>query len=118
MAVVSVFMVVGGVVIMNIMLAVVTERTQEIGIRKSSGRTENRHPAAVPGGVCRLVPGAGGLAGVIIAWVVALLVRNTTPVPMELPASAVFLGVGLSATVELSASTRRSRQQNWTQSWH
>jgi len=99
-AVVSVFMVVGGVVIMNIMLAVVTERTQEIGIRKSLGarKTDILRQFLVESAV---LSGAGGLAGVIIAWAVALLVRNTTPVPMELPASAVFLGVGLSATVGL-----------------
>jgi len=45
--------------------------------------------------------GAGGLAGVILAWMAAVAVRNTTPVPMALPWSSVFLGVGLSAVVGL-----------------
>ena len=100
MAIVSVFMVVGGVVIMNIMLAVVTERTQEIGIRKSLGarRTDILRQFLVESAV---LSGTGGLVGVIIAWTLAVIVRNTTPVPMDLPASAVFLGVGLSATVGL-----------------
>jgi putative ABC transport system permease protein len=99
-AVVSVFMVVGGVVIMNIMLAVVTERTQEIGVRKSLG--------ARKGDILRqflieaaVLSGCGGLIGVSIAWVVALLVRNFTPVPMELPLSSVVIGVGLSSAVGL-----------------
>ena len=99
-AVVSVFMVVGGVVIMNIMLAVVTERTHEIGIRKAIGarNTDILNQFLVESS---MLAGAGGLLGVMIAYAVAVLVRNLFSVPMAMPASAVFIGVGLSATVGL-----------------
>jgi putative ABC transport system permease protein len=98
--VVSVFMVVGGVVIMNIMLAVVTERTHEIGIRKSVGarRRDILNQFLVESS---MLSGIGGVIGVSVAWIVAVLVRNLTPVPMAVPVTAVFLGVTLSATVGL-----------------
>lgn len=99
-AIVSVFMVVGGVVIMNIMLAVVTERTHEIGIRKSIGarRSDILNQFLVESSV---LSGTGGFVGVVVAWLVAVVVRNTTPVPMAVPPWAIFLGVGLSAVVGL-----------------
>jgi putative ABC transport system permease protein len=98
--IVSVFMVVGGVVIMNIMLAVVTERTHEIGIRKSLGarRRDILYQYLVESSVLSAV---GGLAGVVLAWLVAFAVRNLTSVPMALPWTSVIIGVGLSATVGL-----------------
>jgi len=98
--IVSVFMVVGGVVIMNIMLAVVTERTYEIGIRKAVG--------ARRGDILRqfliessMLAASGGAIGVILAWIVTILVRAITPMPMAVPLSAVVTGVGLSALVGL-----------------
>jgi putative ABC transport system permease protein len=39
--------------------------------------------------------------GVAIAWVLAVIVRTATPMPMALPASAIIVGVGLSAVVGL-----------------
>jgi putative ABC transport system permease protein len=98
--IVSVFMVVGGVVIMNIMLAVVTERTHEIGIRKSLGarRRDILNQYLVESSVLSAV---GGFAGVVLAWLVAFAVRNLTSVPMALPWTSVLVGVGLSATVGL-----------------
>jgi len=98
--IVSVFMVVGGVVIMNIMLAVVTERTYEIGIRKAVG--------ARNGDIMRqfliessLLSATGGLMGVIVAWLLTVVVRAATPMPMAVPPSAVVVGVGVSALVGL-----------------
>ncbi|MCS7315019.1 MAG: ABC transporter permease [Bryobacterales bacterium] len=98
--VVSVFMVVGGVVIMNIMMAVVTERTHEIGIRKSVGARQRDilQQFLVESA---LLAAAGGVIGVLLAWAVSLAVRNLTPVPSTIPVYAVALGVGLSATVGL-----------------
>jgi len=98
--IVSVFMVVGGVVIMNIMLAVVSERTREIGVRKSVGarRQDILNQFLVESSMLAAI---GGLMGVAISWVVALIVRNTTLVPMEIPVNAVLIGVTLSAAVGL-----------------
>ncbi|MBM3775612.1 MAG: FtsX-like permease family protein [Acidobacteria bacterium] len=111
-AVVSVFMVVGGIVIMNIMLAVVSERTHEIGVRKAVGarRSDIRRQFLVESS---MLAASGGLAGVLLAWLSAVAIRNFTPVPMSLPWSALVMGVGLSAIVGLFfgiyPSTRAAR---------
>jgi putative ABC transport system permease protein len=98
--VVSVFLVVGGVVIMNIMLAVVSERTHEIGIRKSVGARDRDilNQFLVESA---MLSGIGGLIGVMLAWAIAIVVRSATPVPMSVPATAVVVGVTLSAAVGL-----------------
>jgi putative ABC transport system permease protein len=95
---VAVFMVVGGVVIMNIMLASVTERTHEIGIRKSLGarRRDILWQFVIEAGV---MSSTGGIAGVILAWGIARVVNIffTAAIPL----SAVVVGVTLSAVVGL-----------------
>ncbi len=98
--IVSVFMVVGGVVIMNIMLAVVSERTREIGVRKSVGarRQDILNQFLVESS---MLSAMGGFIGVSIAWTVAIIVRNFTPVPMEVPMKAVVIGITLSTAVGL-----------------
>ena len=95
---VSIFLVIGGVVIMNVMLASVTERTREIGIRKSLGarRSDILMQFMVESTVMALV---GGAIGVLVAWLLAVIVRNTTPVPMAVPLMAVLASIGISSAV-------------------
>ncbi|MFQ5927234.1 MAG: ABC transporter permease [Terriglobia bacterium] len=96
----SVFLVVGGIVIMNIMLASVTERTHEIGIRKSLGarRRDILLQFLVEASVLSTV---GGVVGVLAAVGVTHLVAATTPVPMSTPVGAVVLAVAVSTAVGL-----------------
>jgi len=96
----SVFLVVGGIVIMNIMLASVTERTREIGIRKSLGarRRDILLQFLVEASVLSTV---GGLLGVLLALGATALVVATTPVPMRTPLGAVILSLAVSTAVGL-----------------
>ncbi len=95
---VAVFMVVGGIVIMNIMLASVTERTHEIGIRKSVGARPRDilWQFVFESGFMALV---GGIAGVAFAAAIARIVNMFFTASM--PFSAVVTGVTLSAVVGL-----------------
>jgi putative ABC transport system permease protein len=98
--IVSVFVVIGGVVIMNVMLASVTERTREIGMRKSVGatRTDILLQFLVESSV---LSGVGGIFGLILAWLLSVLVQATTSVPMVIPMSAVILALLVSTLVGL-----------------
>ncbi len=96
--IVAVFMVVGGIVIMNIMLATVTERTHEIGIRKSVGakRLDIMWQFLIEAGA---LAGLGGLMGVLFSYGIAWLVNIVFTA--EVPTSAVMVGVSLSTFVGL-----------------
>jgi putative ABC transport system permease protein len=96
----SVFLVVGGVVIMNIMLASVTERTREIGLRKSLGA--RRHHILMQFLVeSALLSATGGALGVALAIGIAQLVRAVTPIPISTPFFAVIISLLLSTAVGL-----------------
>jgi len=99
-AVVCIGIVVGGIVIMNIMLMSVTERTHEIGLRKSLGATRRdiRRQFLIEAIVLSTL---GGLQGVLAGWGLAVAVSAFTPLPARITlwSVAVALALGGSAGV-------------------
>jgi len=98
--IVSVFLVIGGIVIMNIMLASVTERTREIGVRKSLGATRRDILLQFLIEAC-VISVVGGLIGVLIAVGIALLVGAFTSFPTSIPVVAILMALGASTVVGL-----------------
>jgi len=100
MVVTVVFILVGGIVVMNIMLAAVTERTWEIGVRKAVGaRSTDVLRQFLVESAC--LSTLGGLLGIALAGGFVLLVALLSPVPATLSAPAVATAVAISSSVGL-----------------
>jgi putative ABC transport system permease protein len=97
-AVVAIGVVVGGIVIMNIMLMAVTERTREIGIRKAVGATARDIQQQFLAESIALAA-TGGLIGVTAGWLFALGIAAVSPLPARVTAWSVALAIGLGAGV-------------------
>ena len=96
----AVFLVVGGIVIMNIMLASVTERTREIGLRRSLG-ARKKHILMQFVTESAVLAATGGLIGIVLAYLVVAAARAATSIPMRTPVSAVILSLSVSTAVGL-----------------
>ena len=98
--IVALSLVVGGIVIMNIMLMVVSERTREIGLRKALGAKRKDIMTQVLTESITLST-FGGLIGIGLGSLAATAIAALTPLPARLEIWSVVLGVAITATVGL-----------------
>jgi putative ABC transport system permease protein len=97
-AIVGIGIIVGGIVIMNIMMMSVTERTREIGVRKAMGaRSRDIRRQFLAESI--VLATVGGLMGVGAGWALAFLVALVSPLPAKVTMWSVGLALTLGAGV-------------------
>lgn len=97
-AISCVALMIGGIGVMNIMLVSVTERTKEIGLRKAVGATRSNILTQFLIEAIVLTS-IGGFVGLAVGEVFSLLVNKYSPLPAYVPAWAIGVGIGISASV-------------------
>ena len=111
-AVVAIGVLVGGIVIMNIMLMAVTERTHEIGLRKAMGATsaDVRKQFLAEAIALALL---GGVLGVLSGWALAATIAAFSPLPARVTgwsvALALTLGAGIGVLFGVYPASRAAR---------
>lgn len=94
----SISLVVGGIVVMNIMLVSVTERTREIGIRKACGarREDILYQFLLEAvAICAI----GGIAGIVLGGVAAKIISSISPLPSSVELWSVIAGLLVACSV-------------------
>ena len=98
--VVALSLVVGGIVIMNIMLMVVSERTREIGLRKALGARRRDIVWQILTESVTLST-MGGCLGTVLGFGLAILISKLSPLPASVQPWSVAIGIGITAVVGL-----------------
>ncbi|HSG29731.1 MAG TPA: FtsX-like permease family protein, partial [Candidatus Krumholzibacterium sp.] len=102
--IVSISLVVGGVVLMNVMLVSVTERTREVGLRKALGARKANiiWQFIVESITLSLI---GGMVGILIGFTIAAIISMVSPLPYVIAPWSIVIGLVVTFLIGLIFGT-------------